>query len=80
LIWPDEIKPDFTKKTISHYGLIVSTVEEAITAINQSWKAITEHEKAVAESQRRDALARMNMASFAQKDTHWRNCRGFDRG
>lgn len=62
LIWPDEVKPDFTKKTIGHYGLIVPTVEEAITAINQSWKAITEHAKHLQEAQRKETEARFSFA------------------
>lgn len=30
LIWPDSVQPDFAKKTLAQYGLIVPTVEEAI--------------------------------------------------
>jgi|GEM_PF-1337460 len=43
LIWPDSVKPDFTKKTIGHYGLIVPSVEEAIAAIKNSLADINKY-------------------------------------
>ncbi|MFA5124865.1 MAG: hypothetical protein WC473_03550 [Patescibacteria group bacterium] len=42
LIWPDEVNPDFTKKTIGHYGLIIPTIEEAIAIMKSNFKSIEE--------------------------------------
>ena len=49
LIWPDSVQPDFAKKTLAQYGLIVPTAEEAIRKI----KALTRPLKLLKDEQRR---------------------------
>jgi hypothetical protein len=36
IIWPNDIRPDFTKKTLSQYGIIVETVGGAIELAQNS--------------------------------------------
>lgn len=40
MIWPNDIRPDFTKKTISQYGIIVESSERAIEMAKISIKKI----------------------------------------
>lgn len=47
-IWPDDVRPDFTKKTLGQYGPIVTTTEAAIDLIRDSilkLKAMSEVEE-----------------------------------
>lgn len=69
LIWPDSVKPDFAKKTIGHYGLIVPNVLSAIEEIQMTFQAQTErHDYA-----KRMELAKMQSIHSAPKPIlRWR--------
>ena len=62
LIWPESVQPDFTKKTLNHYCLIVQTVEEAVSQIRANLAAVEQREKHLREAARREAEAHFQLA------------------
>lgn len=62
LIWPEGVQPDFAKRTLAQYGLIVPTVEEAIKAIKANLKNIARHNKLVRRTEKENMLSKFEAA------------------